>query len=34
MDFTVNAALPDPPGDELVILAAEVQNDDQLVFHG
>ena len=34
VDLAVNAALPDPPGDELVVLAAEVQDDDQLIFHG
>ena len=33
LDLAVNAALTDPAGDELVILAAEVQNDDSLVRH-
>ena len=33
LDLAVHAALPDPPGDELVVLSAEVQHDDSLVFH-
>ena len=31
--FTVHIALPDPAGDQLVILAAEIQNDHSLMGH-
>ena len=31
--LAVHPALPDPPGDQLVILTAEIQNDNHLVLH-
>ena len=34
LDLAVHPALTDPAGDELVILAAEVQNDDSLMGQG
>ena len=33
LDFAVDAAFPDPAGDELVILSAEIQHDDGLMVH-
>ena len=33
LDLAVDPLLPDPAGDELVVLAAEVQNDDGLMGH-
>ena len=33
LHFAVNALLPDPAGDELVVLASEIQDDDGLVGH-
>ena len=32
--LAVDAALPDPAGDELIVLSAEVQHDDSLVRQG
>ena len=32
-DLAVHIALPDPAGDQLIVLAAEVQNDDGLMGH-
>ena len=34
LDLAVHLALPHPAGDELVVLAAEVQHDDGLMGHG
>ena len=33
-DFAVNPALPDPPGDELVVLSAKIQDQDKFMLHG
>ena len=33
LDLTVHPALTHPAGDQLIVLTAEIQNDDQLVFH-
>ena len=32
-DLAVHIALPDPAGDQLIVLAAEVQNNDGLMGH-
>ena len=32
--FTVDTALADPAGDQLIVLSAEIQNDNHLSAHG
>ena len=34
LQLAVHAVFPDAPGDELVVLAAEVKDEHGLMFHG